>query len=192
MCAREMQGVMASLCGRLHHPNDGRRCVCPRVPVRTSTQASHARRGAAMISHALLVPTTPRITQPAGPARTSATCRLCTFPFSSIMIISPGRTSRTRSKPMGPNAQSSLATHHSSPRRPGRLPSTSGLQGGGGGGGKWAGRRAGRQAGYCRQAACRHLLGRSSRAGCLGVPATPCPPRHSYSPMRRGRGRQGQ
>lgn len=50
-----------------------------------------------------------------------------TKPCSSITIISPGMTSRTRSKPMGPNAQSSEATHHSSPCSDVRLPSTSGL-----------------------------------------------------------------
>lgn len=48
-------------------------------------------------------------------------------PCSSITIISPGMTSRMRSKPMGPNAQSSEATHHSSPCSDVLLPSTSGL-----------------------------------------------------------------
>ena len=50
-----------------------------------------------------------------------------TPPDSVTTIISPGRTSRTRSNPMGPKAQSSEATHHSSPPGPARLPSTSGL-----------------------------------------------------------------
>jgi hypothetical protein len=45
-----------------------------------------------------------------------------------ITIISPGATSRTRVKPMGPKAQSSLATHHSVRPPLSRLPSTNGLQ----------------------------------------------------------------
>ena len=44
-----------------------------------------------------------------------------------MTTISPGETSRTRSKPLGPKAQSSEATHHSSPHRVCRFPSTSGL-----------------------------------------------------------------
>lgn len=42
------------------------------------------------------------------------------------MIISPGCTSRTRLKPIGPNAQSSDAMHHSGPSGVRRVPSTSG------------------------------------------------------------------
>jgi len=45
-----------------------------------------------------------------------------------MTIISPGRTSLTLWNPMGPKAQSSEATHHSSPSSELLLPSTSGLQ----------------------------------------------------------------
>ena len=57
-----------------------------------------------------------------------AWCHELSPPSSVITIISPGRTSRTRWKPMGPKAQSSLATHHSLPWADLRSPSTSGLR----------------------------------------------------------------
>ena len=40
--------------------------------------------------------------------------RLTILPSSVIRMASPGFTSRTRENPRGPNALSSLATHHSS------------------------------------------------------------------------------
>ena len=56
------------------------------------------------------------------------TCYADTVIPSSVMtIISPGKTSRTLSNPMGPKAQSSDATHHSSPLSDFLLPRTSGL-----------------------------------------------------------------
>lgn len=47
-------------------------------------------------------------------------------PSSVTITISPGCTSRTRLKPIGPNAQSSDAMHHSGPSGVRRVPSTSG------------------------------------------------------------------
>lgn len=54
-------------------------------------------------------------------------CADTVIPSSVMTIISPGKTSRTRSNPMGPKAQSSDATHHSSPLSDFLLPRTSGL-----------------------------------------------------------------